>query len=895
MLANGTRLGPYEIVTTIGSGGMGDVYRARDLKLGRDVAIKVLPPHLSTDAEFRARFEREARAVASLSHPNILAIHDFGTHDGVAYAVLELLVGETLRQRLTGAPVPLRKALEIGTQIAQGLSAAHEHGIAHRDLKPENLFICSDGRVKILDFGLAKALDAPPGTASANASNSETMLRRTNPGTVLGTVGYMSPEQVRGQAADERSDIFSMGCVLFEMVTGQQAFRGETAAETMTAILREEPLDLAGKTSSVPAALEPIVRHCLEKRPEDRFQSARDLAFVLQAQSAASSAPSGRTETITGSTSTAGRSTSPVIWIGAGVALAALAFVAGRYLARPGSNAPVAQAIAFRQVTDMPGVETSPTLSPDGKTVVYSSDVSGNADLYLIRIGGRTPTPLTPDSPAADSQPAWSPEGERIAFRSERDGGGIFVMSSTGESVRRLTEFGYSPSWSPDGTEIVVSAGTFYSPTDRGATVHGLWAVDVKSGKRRDIAIDREGLQPSWSPHGWRIAVWGLRGLSGQRDIWTFAADGSDAKSEGVTVTDDTALDWSPAWAPDGTSLYFSSNRGGTMNLWRVPIDERSGRVLGEPEPITTPSTWSGNFSLSRDGTTVAYSSLDWRTTLLRVEFDARREAIAGAPVPMLKGTRPIRDHELSPDGEWIVFNESGTQEDLFVARTDGTQYRRLTDDVFRDRGPSWSPDGKEITFYSDRSGSYELWRIHPDGSPPEQITAFRGGVNFAAWSPEGSRLAFSGVNSKGWYIIPATGKAMPPSTPEPAFGGGLDFWPFSWSPNGTLIAGAIRRSDGTGAGVATYSVETKKYERVSKIEDSFWLIPVWLNDNRRLLVRDARGLWLVHVDTGEARRLLTVRGYAVGRSVGLSKDNRWITYSETGTEGDIWIATLRK
>ncbi len=212
--------------------------------------------------------------------------------------------------------------------------------------------------------------------------------------------------------------------------------------------------------------------------------------------------------------------------------------------------------------------------------------------------------------------------------------------------------------------------------------------------------------------------------------------------------------------------------------------------MTGEPQQITTPSIWSGGFSLSRDGSTMAYASLDWRSTLLRVELDARREALAGAPVPILKSTRPIRDHEISPDGQWVVFNESGTQEDLFVARTDGTQYRRLTDDTFRDRGPTWSPDGKQIAFYSDRTGTYELWRVQADGSGLEQVTAFARAANFSAWAPDGSRIAFSGVNSRGWYIIPAQAKALPPTAPEPPFDGSLDFWPFSWSPDGTRIAG---------------------------------------------------------------------------------------------------------
>ncbi len=285
-LSPGGRLGPYEIVAPIGAGGMGEVYRARDTRLGRDVALKVLPETFSADAERLARFEREARAVAALSHPNILALFDFGSDAGTAYAVTELLEGETLRERLAGGPLPVRKAAEYAAQVARGLAAAHEKGIVHRDLKPENLFVTADGRVKILDFGLARQ-DGP--TLEASDTRSPTLARPTDAGTVLGTVGYMSPEQVRGQVVDARSDIFSLGCVVHEMLTGQRAFLRETGAETMTAILREEARALP---DGCPPALARVVERCLEKAPAERFQSARDLAFALE--SATASAVSGR-------------------------------------------------------------------------------------------------------------------------------------------------------------------------------------------------------------------------------------------------------------------------------------------------------------------------------------------------------------------------------------------------------------------------------------------------------------------------------------------------------------------------------------------------------------------------------------------------------------------------
>jgi Tol biopolymer transport system component len=499
---------------------------------------------------------------------------------------------------------------------------------------------------------------------------------------------------------------------------------------------------------------------------------------------------------------------------------------------------------------------------------------------------------LTPDSPADDLQPAFSPDGERIAFRSERDGGGVFLMSATGESVTRLTSLGYSPNWSPDGAEIVVAPGTFTDPTALFNSATGLSVVNVSSGQIRPLATTIRALQPSWSPGGARIAFWGLRGQSGQKDIWTVAANGSDAAQDGVSVTDDAALDWSPTWSPDGHFLYFSSARGGTINLWRVAIEERSGRVLSKPEPVTTPSTWSGYLSFSRDGSRLAFASLDYRSTLLRVPFDPAREAITGPPVSILKGTRPIRDHELSPDGNWVAFTEAGVREDLFVARVDGTQYRRLTDDEFRDRGPAWAPDGSRIAFYSDRSGGYDMWTIRPDGSALAQLTRGTGIPGFPVWSPDGATVAFG---REKWLLV----DTRTPATALPPFAAVISeterFRPASWSADGGRIVGQVLTLDGGDVTMAVYTLSTKQFARVpgDLARGSYWQWPVWLANGRRFIVRRPEGIAVADADTGAGRVLLFVGGSITGRSVGVSPDNRWITYTETANEGDVWVATI--
>ena len=382
----GTTIGPYRILDKLGEGGMGEVYRARDTRLNRDVAVKVLPVHLAADPDARVRFEREAKAVAALSHPNILAIHDFGVDGAVAYIATELLDGETLRERLRHGALPFKKAIAIARDIAIGLAAAHDKGIVHRDIKPENVFLAAGGHVKILDFGLARQV------ADA-AEDSQTVLK-TTPGTVLGTIGYMSPEQVRGQLADQRSDLFSLGCVLFEMITGCRAFDRPTAAETMTSILREDPPELTSASGRVPPALDQVVRHCLEKQPDERFQSARDLAFALQALSGGSM-PSGPAAVVAAPRSSAR-------WWPAAVAAGSLIIgvAAGHWLWSSAPPATSAQPVSFQQVSDSPGVETEPSLSPDGKSVVYTQLADGSSDIYLLRVGSRSPILLTPNSPA---------------------------------------------------------------------------------------------------------------------------------------------------------------------------------------------------------------------------------------------------------------------------------------------------------------------------------------------------------------------------------------------------------------------------------------------------------------------------------------------------------------
>jgi Tol biopolymer transport system component len=901
----GSRLGPYEITAKLGEGGMGEVYRATDTKLERQVAIKVLPAAFTEDKERLARFEREAKLLAQLHHPNIASIFGLEESDGTRALVMELVDGPTLAERLESGALPFNESLSVSLQIAQALEEAHEKGIVHRDLKPQNIKASIEGKVKVLDFGLAKAMD-PAAAASGSGAGSASLLAQsptltlgaTQMGVILGTAAYMAPEQAKGMAVDKRADIWAFGVVLWEMLTGRSLFAGDSVPDTLARVLQRD-VDFDALPPTTPPAIRRLVRRCLERNPKNRLHDIADARLVLEDLLAGRGDEPALAPAASGGEPSGPRRRRAIrITVAAVAALVALgAYVLGRRDGAGSAAERVASAVPhrFQQLTDAAGVETQPALSPDGKDVVFARVIDGRTSLEIQRVGARTSSPLTADSGADDRQPAFSPDGARIAFRSERDGGGIFVMDTSGESVRRLTDFGFHPTWSPDGREIAVASGDFTFPTDRAGAVRGLFAIDVATGTKREISRTGDVMQPRWSPHGTRIAFWGLPPQTGQRDLFTVAADGSEAESLGLAVTNDAALDWSPEWSPDGRHLYFASNRGGTMNLWRVAIDEATGETLGTPEPVTTPSLWTGGLSFSRDGRRLAFASLDWRSTLFRAELDLERGRLAGPPVPMLAGTQPIRDHQLSPDGERLVYMRIAAQEDLFVARIDGTQSRRLTDDAARDRGPSWSPDGRRLAFYSDRSGSYQLWLIGTDGTGLEQATNLAGATaNFPIWSPDGNRLAFSVIPSGGLTLDLTRGPLPGEPEPLPPIAEARKFWPLSWSPDGRRLAGIAVEDSGVVEHVAILDLATGSYDLLpSDAGRQGYRMPVWLSDSRRLVVRDARGIWLVDPGRGEPRRLVRVGGYATGVSVGVSRDDHWLTWTETATEGDVWIAEL--
>ncbi len=561
-LTSGAELGPYEILAPLGAGGMGEVYRARDARLGRDVAIKVLPSFFSADSERLRRFELEARAAAAINHPNILAVYQMGTYEGAPYLVSELLAGETLREQITRGRLPVRKALDYGVQIARGLAAAHEKGIIHRDLKPENLFVTKDGRVKILDFGLAKLTQPQPNSDH----EAPTLTEGSEAGVVMGTVGYMSPEQVRGQTADHRADIFAFGTILYEMLAGKRAFQKPTSADTNSAILNEDPPGISQVAENIPPAMQRVVQRCLEKNPEQRFQSASDLAFALDALSD------------TSSSSAVLSSKQPLkiskLWAVA-VALAAVVIV-GLVLRFPTSQRPEqAHELVERQLTANPAENSvnSAAISRDGKFLAYNDYLSNKLSLLAIDSGEIRQVPLPSTYQVVD----WFPDGSHLLLTSGSSD--LWKMSTWDSSLRKLWSGNiFSPAAvSPDGSRIalVKDGREVWLMGADGEEPHKILATDLPDGL----------LGPAWSPSGQRLAYIRQQGTVGKYDDTIETCDLAGSATTVVLsdphVTNSDAA-YGLVWPPDGRIIYSTySPDGSDSGLWAIRADPSTGKQSG--------------------------------------------------------------------------------------------------------------------------------------------------------------------------------------------------------------------------------------------------------------------------------------------------------------------------
>ncbi|MEO6223508.1 MAG: protein kinase [Vicinamibacterales bacterium] len=797
-LEAGERLGPYVIVGAVGAGGMGEVYRARDTRLDRDVAIKVIPASLARDPDRVARFEREAKAVAALTHPNILTVHDTGTAGDRLYVVMELLAGETLGDRLRQGPVPIRKACEVGVLVARGLAAAHEKGIVHRDLKPDNIFVTSDGQVKILDFGLARSLPESAGV-------SETRVAITDAGTVLGTVGYMAPEQVRGLSADGRADLFALGVILHEMLTGQRAFLRGTNAETMTAILNDDAPDLVSGARPVPPALDRIVRHCLEKNPAERFQTARDVAFALDALSG--SAASG---TSMPGGAAVRRSRERPAWAITTVTLAALA--AWLALSRPAPNAPreayratvlLAEGVTLSTAVH-PGLRLA--ISPDGRKLAFVGEAKdrGRA-LWIQALDDRSAVMVERSSDALG--PFWSPDSRTVAYFGDRQLMKVDASGGRPTLIANVTGIG---AWSPDGQTILVA-------NDR----DGVRAVSTADGAVRQLIEPKVGMvrfYPSFLPGAGRFMfgefvpgnattfAWYEGNLAGATPSLLFKAsidrDRSNAQVAGKHIL----------WVRD-------------QNLVAMPANQSASGADPQPVVIASPvySQTRGGASFSVSQSVLVYESVA-NPNLSRLVWYSR----TGERISQLGVDADYSNLELAPDGARLLVSLTdgvSRSRDIWILDMTRGVPTRVTFDPADERSAAWSPDGKSIV-YRGRDG--ELFTRPVEGGSEQPFLVDKRSKDPLGWSKDGKYFLYRATgNGNDLWVKPAAPGQAPSAFISTQFGEAFG----AFSPDGKWMA---YTSDESGV-PEVYVTAFPSGQGKERVSSSGGVFPRWRQDSREL------------------------------------------------------------
>jgi len=827
----------YKITEELGKGGMGVVYLAEDTKLDRKVALKFLPDDLISDKEAKGRFISEAKSASKLDHSNICTIHAVEeTDDDGLFIAMAYYEGDTLQDRINEGPLKIDEALTIAVQVADGLQEAHSKGIIHRDIKPSNIMLTDRGQVKIMDFGLAKSI------AGSKA---------TKAGTTLGTIGFMSPEQSQGADVDNRTDIWSLGVLLYNMLTGQMPFKGEYEQAVIYSIMNTEPEPITGLRTGVPVELETYISKCLAKDKEDRYPQVDGLAVDLKrlrketqsttktkSQTSHTSSPQTVELSLPSKTATASArtkdstitlkvTTSYKKLIIGFVAIVLITALSAYILSQNNSNNIDITVGTIQQITFEQGLEMDPALSPDGNTLAYASNSSGQYKLYYRQIAGGRINSLTEDFPGNHRWPRYSPNGTEIAFFNED---GIYIMPSFGGQPRLQVESTSdgrveSPAWSPDGKQLAYVQG------ERFINILTIESRDTKTIAEIDVAHSL-----SWSPDGLHIAL-----VSGNRRF-VFGAIGNQAPSsivvisvndgEKIQLIDNGSMNMSPVWSPDGKNLFYVSNVDGNRDVYYLPVSD-SGTADGASKRLPSGSN-AFTISLSGDGNSLAYAVYTYKQNIWSVEITDGEPVSVSDSVPVTTGNQVIEGIGISIDGEWITFDsDQKGNTDIYKMNLSNDDPEQITTNSAEDFNPEWSPDNSRIAFHSFRTGNRDIFVITADGRTIDQVTNDPGNDRVPDWSPDGNNIVFTSDRTGRFELFIASRENDNTDWSSPqqlTFDGGQGC---KWSPDGSLIAYT------SGGSLWTISPNGGDPVKIVSTEDpsisSRPAFPVWSRDSQTI------------------------------------------------------------
>ncbi len=861
-LAPGTRLSQYEILSPLGAGSMGEVYRARDTRLERDVAIKVLPELVSSEPDRLQRFETEAKAAAALNHPNILAVYAMGTYAGVPYMVSELLEGTTLSESVRRGPLPLRQAIDYGVQIAHGLAAAHEKGIVHRDLKPDNLFVTKNGRIKILDFGLAKVI--PRKDSVLSQAPTVTMH-----GVAMGTVGYMAPEQVRGLATDHRADIFAFGAILYEMVMGKRTFERPTQADTMSAILNEEPKPISDLAQETPVALQRVVRRCLEKNAEQRFQSASDLAFALEALSDSTMAtPTGAHPIVSDGAKRDDRRRPRRATATAALAMVFVVLVLAYFWMRP---APVPRVANYVQLTH--DGQPKSLIGTDGSRLYLGVGVGSTGSFALhgvaeMSVAGGEPRRI-PIMPSADMVPVeLSPDGSELLVVDGRGApprGPIWRLPILGGSPRRLGEAsGETAAWSPDGKMLAYS------------DLSDLFVAKADGTEARKILTVKGDIKNvTWSPDSSHLRFDSSEsaGTIGQQLAWEVSTAGTDLHRL-LAGWHDPPDECCGKWSADGKYFVFQSK----SQIWALPQEGNWLRSEAQPIPLTSSPLSLSSPLPSKDGKKLFVIGQAFRGELMR--YDAK----TGQFSPFLGGIS-AEYVAFSKDGQWVTY-VSYREGTLWRSKVDGSERLQLTYPPMYPLLPRWSPDGKTIIFFEfalSANKPARIYEVSAEGGSPRQIMPDDPRQQLDPnWSPDGTKIIFSNESNDPTSAIHVLDVASHRVSDLPDSQG---MYSPRWSPDGRYISAF----SGDSRRLLLFDSRTQKWSELAS-GSLGWLN--WSHDGQYVYVLDYQGrnaVVRIRISDRQTQQVADLKNFATtgryGTCLALAPDDSLLLLRDTGTQ----------